>query len=69
MLYKKLAICKLAHLFLEKPFGKIFLELGTPISFEINDDFESCKKILIDAMNEVEHKNTSYAKKNPKNEW
>jgi len=49
--------------FLEKPFGKIFLEFGAPISFDINDDFESCKKILIDAMNEVEGKNTSYAKK------
>ena len=49
--------------FLEKPFGKIFLEFGAPISFDLNDDFESCKKILIDAMNEVEEKNTSYAKK------
>ena len=49
--------------FLEKPFGKIFLEFGVPISFDLNDDFESCKKILIDAMNEVEEKNTSYAKK------
>ena len=49
--------------FLEKPFGKIFLEFGTPISFDVNDDFESCKKILIDAMNEVEKKNAYYAKK------
>ena len=49
--------------FLEKPFGKIFLEFGAPISFDLNDDFESCKKILMDAMNEVEEKNTSYAKK------
>ena len=49
--------------FLEKPFGKIFLEFGAPISFDLNDDFESCKKILIGAMNEVEEKNTSYAKK------
>ena len=51
--------------FLEKPFGKIFLEFGAQISFNVNDDFESCKKILIDAMNEVEEKNTSYAKKEP----
>ena len=48
--------------FLEKPFGKIFLEFGKPISFDVNDDFESCKKILIDAMKEVEQKNISYAK-------
>jgi len=48
---------------LEKPFGKIFLEFGDPLSFDIDDDFESCKNILIDAMNEVEEKNTSYAKK------
>ena len=47
--------------FLEKPFGKIFLEFGAPISFSISDNFESCKKILIDAMNKVEEKNTSYA--------
>ena len=52
--------------FLEKPFGKIFLEYGNPISFKHDDDFESCKKILIDAMNEVEHKNTSYAKEESK---
>ena len=51
--------------FLEKPFGKIFLEFGAPISFNINDDFESCEKTLIDAMNDVEKKNTSYAKKEP----
>jgi len=49
--------------FLEKPFGKIFLEFGAPISFDINDNFESCTKTLIDAMNALEKKNTSYAKK------
>tara|TARA_B100000287_G_scaffold249486_1_gene234534 strand:- start:170 stop:646 length:477 start_codon:yes stop_codon:yes gene_type:complete len=49
--------------FLEKPFGKIFLEFGAPISFDVNDDFESCKKSLINAMNDVEKKNSSYAKK------
>ena len=49
--------------FLEKPFGKIFLEFGAPISFDVNDDFESCKNILMNAMNEIEIKNTSYAKK------
>ena len=51
--------------FLEKPFGKIFLEFGAPISFDINDNFESCTKTLIDAMNALEKKNTSYAKKEP----
>ncbi len=49
--------------FLEKPFGKIFLEFGTPISFDGNDDFESCKKILTDAMNKIDNENTSYAEK------
>ena len=48
--------------FLEKPFGRIFLEYGSPISFNETDDFESCKKILIAAMNKTEKNNTDYAK-------
>ena len=48
--------------FLEKPFGKIFLEYGSPISFSENDDFESCKKILIEEMEKIEKNNTDYAK-------
>ena len=48
--------------FLEKPFGRIFLEYGSPISFLENDDLESCKNILIEAMNETEKNNTDFAK-------
>ena len=47
--------------FLEKPFGKIFLEYGAPISFTKDDDFESCKKVLIDSMNKIEQTNRNYA--------
>ena len=47
--------------FLEKPFGKIFLEYGAPISFTKDDDFESCKKVLIDSMNTIEQTNRNYA--------
>ena len=47
--------------FLEKPFGKIFLEYGAPISFTNDDDFESCKKVLIDSMNKIEQTNRNYA--------
>ena len=52
--------------FLEKPFGKIYLEYGAPISFNINDDFESCKKILIDSMRKIENNNNDYAKQKNK---
>ena len=48
--------------FLEKPFGEIFLEYGSPISFSENDDFESCKKILVEGMEKIEKNNTDYAK-------
>ena len=47
--------------YLEKPFGKIFLEYGPPITFDIDDDFESCKEILIESMNKIEKKNRDYA--------
>ena len=48
--------------FLEKPFGEIYLEYGDPISFKIDDDFESCEKILIDSMEKIEKNNNDYAK-------
>ena len=48
--------------FLEKPFGTIFLEYGPPISFSKDDDFESCKKVLIKSMNKTERANKKYAK-------
>lgn len=52
--------------FLEKPFGKIYLEYGNPISFNIDDDFESCKKTLIDSMKKIEKNNNDYAKQKNK---
>ena len=62
MLHKKLAVRKLAHFFLENHLGKYFLS-SNPISFDGNDDFESCKKVLTDAMNKIENENISYAEK------
>ena len=50
--------------FLEKPFGKIYLKYGKPITFKIDDDFELCKSSLIKAMNDVEKDNKEYVKKN-----
>ena len=50
--------------FLEKPFGKIYLKYGKPITFKIDDDFELCKSSLIKAMNDVEKDNREYVKKN-----
>jgi len=50
--------------FLEKPFGKIYLKYGKPITFKIDDDFELCKSSLIKAMNDVEKDNRAYVKKN-----
>ena len=52
--------------FLEKPFGKIYLEYGNPISFNIDDNFESCEKILIDSMKKIEKNNNNYAKQKNK---
>ena len=48
--------------FLEKPFGKIFVLYGEPISFNENDNYETCKQILIKAMSKTEEKNFNYAK-------
>ena len=50
--------------FLEKPFGKIYLKYGQPITFKIDDDFELCKSSLIKAMDDVEKENKEYVKKN-----
>ena len=50
--------------FLEKPFGKIYLKYGKPITFKIEDDFELCKNSLIKAMENVEKENREYVKKN-----
>ena len=50
--------------FLEKPFGKIYLKYGKPITFKIEDDFELCKNSLIKAKENVEKENREYVKKN-----
>ena len=48
--------------YLEKPFGKIFIEYGNPIFFDKSEDFEKCKEKLIEGMAETEKRNTDYAK-------
>ena len=50
--------------FLEKPFGKIFLQYGEPLQLGPEDDFETCKKLLTDAMDNVENQNNEYVKNN-----
>ena len=50
--------------FLEKPFGKIFLQYGEPLQLDPEHDFETCKKLLSDAMDKVESTNKEYAKNN-----
>ena len=50
--------------FLEKPFGKIFLQYGEPLQLDPEQDFEICKKLLSEAMDKVESKNKEYAKNN-----
>ena len=46
--------------YLEKPFGKIFIEYGEPIVFDQNADFQTCSETLIKAMDRVEHSNLQY---------
>mgnify|MGYP003305275448 CR=1 FL=1 len=50
--------------FLEKPFGKIFLQYGEPLQLDPEHDFETCKRLLSDAMDKVESTNKEYAKNN-----
>ena len=50
--------------FLEKPFGKIFLQYGEPLKLDPEHDFETCKKLLSDAMDKVEITNKEYVKNN-----
>ena len=40
--------------FLEKPFGKIFIEYGSPIQFEKYKSSERCKEFLIKKMTDIE---------------
>ena len=46
--------------YLEKPFGKIFIEYGEPILFDKHVDFETCVETLIKEMDRVEHNNLQY---------
>ena len=46
--------------YLEKPFGKIFIEYGEPILFDKHVDFETCVETLIKEMDRVEHTNLQY---------
>ena len=41
--------------YLEKPFGKIYIQYGEPIFFEKKQDFDECSQILIEKMNELEN--------------
>jgi lysophospholipid acyltransferase (LPLAT)-like uncharacterized protein len=50
--------------YLEKPFGKIFLQYGEPLQLEPEDDYETCKKLLSEAMADVEKRNNEYVKNN-----
>jgi hypothetical protein len=43
--------------YLEKPFGKIFIQYGEPIFFNKEQDFDECSQILIEKMNEMENIN------------
>ena len=41
--------------YLEKPFGKIFIQYGEPIFFNKEQNFDECSQILIEKMNELEN--------------
>ena len=41
--------------YLEKPFGKIYIQYGEPIFFDKNQNFDECSQILIEKMNEMEY--------------
>ena len=43
--------------YLEKPFGKIFIQYGEPIFFNKEQNFDECSQILIEKMNEMENRN------------
>lgn len=46
--------------YLEKPFGKIFIEYGKPIYFNKNSQIDTCSQRLIKEMNNVEFSNLHY---------
>ena len=41
--------------YLEKPFGKIYIQYGEPIFFDKKQNFDECSQILIEKMNEMEY--------------
>jgi len=43
--------------YLEKPFGKIYIQYGEPIFFNKEQGFDECSQILIEKMNEMENIN------------
>ena len=43
--------------YLEKPFGKIYIQYGEPIFFDKKQSFDECSQILIEKMNEMENIN------------
>ena len=43
--------------YLEKPFGKIYIQYGEPIFFDKNQNFDECSQILIEKMNKMEYIN------------
>ena len=46
--------------YLEKPFGKIYIEYGKPILFDKSSDQEYCRNVLIEKMKHVESNNLHY---------
>ena len=46
--------------YLEKPFGKIYIEYGKPILFDKNSDQKYCRKVLVEKMKHVETNNLYY---------
>ena len=43
--------------YLEKPFGKIYIQYGEPIFFDKKQNFDECSQILIEKINEMEYIN------------
>jgi len=41
--------------YLEKPFGKIYIQYGEPIFFDKKQDFDECSQILIEKMHGIEN--------------
>ena len=50
--------------YLEKPFGQIFLQYGKPLKFNLDDNFETCKDLLTQAMDKIECENKKYVENN-----